>query len=292
MRETFQAGEPGPLLPFLFQKLPEVKRAKLRQWLRFGGIRVNDRVVTRHDHALAAGDAVRVESPSPPAAGPRLPKGMRILYEDEALLVIEKPANLLSIASKAEREATAYAKLTDYVRQTRRGRGERVWIVHRLDRETSGLMVFARTEAAKRALQREWKTAEKKYLAVTDGAPAEPAGTLRSHLDERDPFRVRSLPRAGEQTREAVTHYRLLNKRGGRALLELILETGRRHQIRVQLAGIRCPVVGDPKYHPSGVETERLALHASELSFRHPVSGEPLRFQSPLPAELERLVAG
>lgn len=290
MTGSFQAGAAGPLLEFLFQKLPEVKRTKVRQWLRFGGVRVNGRVITRHDHALAAGDVVRLEPQARPPPGPRLPRGMRIVHEDAALIVIEKPAGLLSIASKAEREATAYARLTDYVRQTQRGKGARVWIVHRLDRETSGLMVFARTEAVKRAMQENWAEAEKKYLAVTDGIPPQAAGTLSSHLDETDPFRVRSLPRAGEHTREAVTHYRVLRTAGGRALLELTLETGRRHQIRVQLAGIRCPVAGDPKYHPSGVENERLALHASELRFKHPASGEEMRFESPLPVELERLL--
>ncbi len=290
MNTSLQAAEAGPLLAFLFLKLPEVKRTKLRQWLRHGGVSVNDRVVTRHDHVLSAGDRVQVRTPERPPEGPKLPKSMRIVHEDDALIVIEKPANLLSIATKAEREVTAYARLTDYVRQTQRGRGARIWIVHRLDRETSGLMVFARTETVKRALQKDWPRAEKKYLAVTDGAPAEDSGTLRSHLDETDPYRVRSLKQATEQTREAVTHYRVLRRSGSRALLELTLETGRRHQIRVQLAGIRCPVAGDPKYHPSGVEKERLALHASCLSFRHPVSGEPMRFESPLPAELERLL--
>ena len=290
MNATFQAGDGGPLLALLFAKLPEVKRTKLRQWLRYGGVSVNDRVVTRHDHALSAGDRVQVRTPERPPEGPRLPKGMRIVHEDEALIVIEKPANLLSIASKAEREVTAYAKLTDHVRQTQRGRGARIWIVHRLDRETSGLMVFARTEAVKRALQKDWSHAEKTYLAVTDGVPVEASGTLRSHLDETDPYRVRSLKEATEQTREAVTHYRVLRRQGSRGLLELKLETGRRHQIRVQLAGVRCPVVGDPKYHPSGVEDQRLALHASGLSFRHPVTGERLRFESPLPAELDGLL--
>ncbi len=290
MKTTLKAGASGPLLDFLFQSLPEVKRTKLRQWLRYGGVRVNDRVITRHDHALTAGDQIRVEAPQRPAESPRLPKGMRVVHEDEAIIVIEKPANLLSIASKAERDVTAYAKLTDYVRQTGKGRGERVWIVHRLDRETSGLMVFARTEAVKRALQHGWPQAGKKYLAVTDGAPDGDTGTLRSYLDESDPYRVRNLKQATEQTREAVTHYRVLRRAGSRALLELTLETGRRHQIRVQLASIRCPVVGDPKYHPSGVEDQRLALHASGLSFRHPVSRESMTFASPLPAVLERLL--
>jgi 23S rRNA pseudouridine1911/1915/1917 synthase len=289
MRGTFQAESAAELLPFLFEKLPEVKRTKVRQWLKFDGVRVNGRVIHRGDHALIAGDEIVLDPQSRPDPGPRLPSGMKILHEDTAIIVIEKPNNLLSIATKAEQEATAYAKLTEQVRHRDRGKGARIWIVHRLDRETSGLMVFARTEEAKRQLQSQWNEAEKRYLAVVDGTLPEASGTLRSHLDETNPYRVRSA-RPSEETREAVTHYRVVNQAGNRSLVELTLETGRRHQIRVQLAEIRCPVVGDPKYHPSGVEDQRLALHAASLKFRHPTSGEMMQFESPLPADLERLL--
>ena len=135
MNGSFQVKAAGLLLPYLFEQLPEVKRVKVRQWLKFDGVRVNGRVVSRGDHALLPGDVVLLEPKSKPAPGPRLPSGMKIVHEDEALIVIEKPANLLSIATKAEQEATAYAKLTDYVRQARRGRGARVWIVHGVDDE-------------------------------------------------------------------------------------------------------------------------------------------------------------
>jgi 23S rRNA pseudouridine1911/1915/1917 synthase len=248
-------------------------------------------VIARGDHEIKPGDVVLLEPKSKPAPGPRLPAGMKIVHEDDALIVIEKPANLLSIATKAEQEATVYAKLMDYVRMAHRGKGARVWIVHRLDRETSGLMVFARTEMAKRTLQSNWNQTEKKYLAVVDGLPKDEAGTLRSHLDETNPYRVRST-RQSEETREAVTHYVVKRRTAKRALVELTLETGRRHQIRVQLAEIGCPVVGDPKYHPSGVENERLALHSSGLKIRHPSTGEVMAFESELPGELARLLGG
>lgn len=289
MRGSFQAESAVELLPFLFERLPEVKRTKVRQWLKFDGVRVNDRVIRRGDHPLMPGDKVVLDPQSRPDPGPRLPSGMKILHEDAAVIVIEKPHNLLSIATKAEQEATAYAKLTEHVRHHDRGKGARIWIVHRLDRETSGLMVFARTEVAKRQLQEQWNEAEKRYLAVVDGRLPADSGTLRSHLDETNPYRVRSTS-ASEVTREAITHYRVVRQAGDRSLVELTLETGRRHQIRVQLAELKCPVVGDPKYHPSGVEDQRLALHAASLKFRHPVSGETMHFESPLPTDLERLL--
>lgn len=291
MNGSYQVKEAGTLLAYLFEQMPEVKRTKVRQWLKFDGVRVNGRVVARGDHAIKPGDVVLLDPKSKPAPGPRLPSGMKIVHEDEVVIIIEKPANLLSIATKAEQEATVYAKLMDYVRMTHRRKGARVWIVHRLDRETSGLMVFARTEVAKRALQSNWNQTEKRYLAVVDGQPKEDQGTLRSHLDETNPYRVRST-KPSEETREAVTHYAVKRRSAKRALVELNLVTGRRHQIRVQMAEIGCPVVGDPKYHPSGVENERLALHSSGLKFKHPVTGEVMAFESALPEELVRLLVG
>ena len=289
MRGTFTVEGDSHLLSFLCEKLPEVKRTKVRQWLKFNGVQVNSRVVVKATHGLRAGDVVTLEPKAKVAPATGLPSGMRIVHEDGAVIVIEKPAGLLSIATDKEQEATAYAKLTDYVRRTPKTREARVWIVHRLDRETSGLMVFARTEDAKRFLQTGWDSVEKKYLAVADGIPPEPRGTLRSHLDETDSFRVRSTSQS-EHTREAVTHYRLMRKAAHRSLVELTLETGRRHQIRVQLAEIGCPIVGDPKYHPGKATSKRMALHASSLKFPHPETGVVMSFKSALPGEIGSLM--
>lgn len=287
MRGRFDVETSGPILPFLFEKFPEVKRTKVRQWLKFGAVRVNGNVVSRHDHPISIGDRIELkslETPKPAAT----PRGIPIIFEDEHLLVVEKPAGLLSVAAKEGVAAdTAYSRLTDYVRQTQRGRGARVWIVHRLDRETSGLMVFAKTEEAKRFLQGNWEDVEKRYVAVVEGAPARESGTLRSHLDESNPFRVRSV-RQGEGTREAVTHYRVLQRGEKRSLLALILETGRRHQIRVQLAEMGCPVVGDEKYHPGPV-TGRMALHCAELKLPHPDGDRLMEFESVAPESFKNL---
>jgi 23S rRNA pseudouridine1911/1915/1917 synthase len=291
MRTTYTAGEDGPLLASLFAHLPEVKRVKVRQWLKYGGVSVNGTVVVRSDHPLLAGDSIALNPTAKEAPGPRLPAGMVIRYEDESVIVIEKPANLLSVATDAGGETTAYTALNDYVRSDKRNRQARIWIVHRLDRETSGLMVFARTEAAKRTLQENWGLASKRYFAVTDGAPAQEVGTLHSHLDESNAVRVHSA-RPSEKTREAITHYRVVRRTARRTLFELTLETGRRHQIRVQLADIQCPIVGDPKYHPAGAGGKRMALHSCALNFPHPVSGEQHAFTSDLPAEMERMLGG
>ena len=138
-------------------------------------------------------------------------------------------------------------------------------------------------------MEANWKRRGKECWAVGDGRPKAGKGTLRGHLDETNPYRVRST-KPSEVTREAVTHYVVKQTTAKRALVELTLETGRRHQIRVQLAEVGCPVVGDPKYHPSGVEDERLALHSSGLKIKHPITGEVMVFESELPGDLEKLL--
>ncbi|WP_428305877.1 RluA family pseudouridine synthase [Lacipirellula sp.] len=282
--------QPAELLAFLFASHADVKKAKVRQWLKHGAIQVNGRSTTRFNHPLQAGDVVSIRGKEEVRAEALLPFGMKIVFEDAALIVIDKPAGLLSMANETERERTAYAHLTEYVRHGKPRSPERVWIVHRLDRETSGLMVFARSEEMKQALQGKWNEADKRYLAVVEGKPAAGEGVISSHLDESQPYLVYSVRQPNEQTRPAVTNYRVLKRGEEYALVELTLKTGRRNQIRVHLADERCPVVGDGKYGARTNPVRRLALHAGMLQFPHPVSGELLRFESPLPAELAGLV--
>ncbi|MCO6458841.1 MAG: RluA family pseudouridine synthase [Pirellulaceae bacterium] len=289
MPTSLTVQHPEKLLAFLVTHFPQVKKTRLRQWLKFGMVQVNARPITHARHPLRIGDAVAVRGKSEGPAERRLPAGLQIAFEDASLLVIEKPANLLSIATDSQRDKTAYAMLMDYVRGGNPRSGERVWIVHRLDRETSGLMVLAKSESAKRALQASWSEAKKKYLAVVEGNPPADQGTLSSHLDESGPFKVHAAP-PSQRTRLAVTHYRVLQRRADLALLELTLDTGRRHQIRVQLADLGCPIVGDQRYAARTNPAGRLGLHASCLSFKHPVSGERLQFESPLPQPLARLL--
>jgi 23S rRNA pseudouridine1911/1915/1917 synthase len=283
--------ESTTLLPFLFKSWPEVKRTRVRQWLKYGAVRINEQVVSRHDHPLSVGDTVSVlpaKAPPPPAKD--LPEGVRLLHEDAELLVIHKPEGLLTIATESEKERTAYSCMTTYLRDAAHSGKARVWIVHRLDRETSGVLLFAKTEAAKEMLQASWASFEKTYLAIVEGAPPATVGVLKHHLDESQPHRVFIRQGPGEGAREAITHYRVLRHGLGRSLLELQLETGRRHQIRIQLAEIGCPVVGDPRYGAKSNPARRLALHATSLKIHHPSDGKELNFTSPLPEDLAKLL--
>lgn len=276
MAESRDVQAPGGLLEFLFQAWPETKKKQIRLYLKHRIVSVNGRTVTRFDHPLQPGDRVALHDRTAVTANTSLSSGLKIVHEDAEIIVIEKPAGLLTMASEGERDKTAYFQVTHYLRKGGRTR-DRVWIVHRLDRETSGLLVLAKTEKAKYFLQDHWEKAEKKYQAMVEGAPPAEHGTLISYLNEENPLRVLAVP-AGEGARRAVTHYRVVQKNAKRSLVELVLETGRRHQLRVQLSEAGCPIVGDEKY--GAARAERMALHACELSFPHPLDGRMMRFRS------------
>lgn len=284
---TVQA--PAELLAYLFEHWTEVKKKQVRIWLKHQAVTVNGRPVTQFNHPLLPGDTVAIRSDRFAVPKTALASGMKVFFEDATLIVIDKPENLLSVASLAEDEKTAYFQLTDYVRRGSAHARDRIWIVHRLDRETSGLMVFAKTEEAKRTLQASWEQVTKRYEAVVEGRLPAEEGTLESDLDERNPFKVFSAARNAE-TRHAITRYRVLARRVKRSLVALELETGRRHQIRVQLADVGCPIIGDEKYGARTNPAHRLGLHACGLRFVHPATNAELSFESPLPKDLARLV--
>ena len=289
MQAVHEVDSPAELLGFLLACHPDIKRSRMQQWLKYGAVQVNGRPVTQFNHRLRPGDTVAIQSGRDTRSGALLPRGMRIVFEDASLIVINKPAGLLSISTDRERQKTAYAHLTSYVRRGNPHSRQRVWIVHRLDRETSGLMVFARTELPKRTLQSNCITTEKRYLAVVEAHPPHADGVLTSHLDESGPYKVFSAPES-EKTRHAVTQYRVLRRTAQLSLLELIPETGRRNQIRVHLADAGWPIVGDQKYGAQTNAVRRLALHAAFLGFTHPATGKRLRFESKLPGKLARIV--
>lgn len=290
MPATHIVEEPDELVKFLFACYREAKRNTVRHWLKHGSVQVNGHTITRSNHALQKGDSVKIRDKADVVAESGLAEGMKIWHEDPSLLVVDKPEHLLSVATATERSETAYAYLIRYLRTRSPKSRERVWIVHRLDREASGLMVFAKSEDVKRTLQRGWNKFEKRYLAVVEGQPPSERGVFRSNLDESSPAKVYSA-RQSEKTRPALTRYRVMKKNQARALVELTLETGRRNQIRVHLADAECPIVGDRKYDAKTNPARRLGLHASSLRFEHPSSGEAMKFESPLPKSLARLVS-
>jgi RluA family pseudouridine synthase len=218
-----------------------------------------------------------------------LPGGLAILHEDRDVIVVDKPPGLLTISTDREKSRTAYFILTDYVRKGVAKSRNRIFVVHRLDRETSGILLFAKNEAAKFRLQSQWPDTKKKYLAVVHGRCEKREETITTYLAENQAHGVYTTNDA-RKGKLAHTAYKVLKQTKELSLLEVDLLTGRKHQIRVHLAAIGHPVVGDPRYGPERKVRNRLALHAKSISFAHPFSGEPLTFETKVPAYFIALI--
>lgn len=278
------------LRSFLRFGLPDWKAGTLRQRLRHGLILLDGRAIRRDDVRLAPGQVVEILArPANPAG--IFPVGLgnpplELVYADPVLLAVNKPSGLLSVASERERKLTAVRLMRDWLGGLKRGEPRELHAAHRLDRDASGVLLFARGLDVRSRLIAEWRNFGKTYLAVTDGVPPATEGNVDVPLREDRGLFVRA---AGERVgKEARTRYRLLKTSGGRSLLEVGLDTGRKHQIRAHLAHIGCPIVGDRRY--GGSKAPRLALHAAELRLAHPDSGRGLIIRAPVPPIFNRLL--
>jgi tRNA pseudouridine32 synthase / 23S rRNA pseudouridine746 synthase len=217
------------------------------------------------------------------------PRGLTVLHEDRDIIVVEKPGGLLTIGTERDKSRTAHSILNEYVRKGDPRSRNRVYIVHRLDRETSGVLIFAKSEAAKTFLQGQWQETDKRYLTIVYGSLALKSGTISSYLTENSAFTVYSTP---DQSVGKLSHteYTVLKEAKGFSLLEIHLLTGRKHQIRVHLSEQGHPVVGDKKYGKGNDTYGTLALHARSISFTHPVNGRRMFFETGVPEFFIRLI--
>ncbi|MBP3960391.1 RluA family pseudouridine synthase [Gemmata sp. G18] len=273
------------LLDWLLTALAPMNRTRVKQVLRSGRVTVNGASVTRHDHPLRPGDKVGIERDAPAPASNLA--GITIVHEDAYLIVIDKPSGLLTVATESEKTDTAFVRLSAHLAARNAGRP---FVVHRLDRDTSGLLLFARSAEVRDQLQASWEDVTKTYLAVVEGVPNPAQGTIENFLTEGRDLRVRAGRTPGKDAKRAVTRYKLRSSRGGHSLVEVELETGRKHQIRVHMAGLGCPVAGDKMYGATTDPVRRLCLHAWRLAFDHPFSGERVETESPIAPEVVRIV--
>ncbi len=217
------------------------------------------------------------------------PKGLDILYEDQDIIVVDKINGLLTMGTEREREKTAYFILTDYVRKGNLRSRNRIFIVHRLDRDTSGVLVFAKSEKAKQFLQNNWKDFTKTYFAVVHGQLKEKEGIITSYLVENSAFRMYSVNNP-EKGKFSKTGYKVLKENANFSLLEINLFTGTKNQIRVHFAENGNPVAGDKIYGNIDKGINRLALHSASLSLIHPFSKKSMTFQTPIPPYFSQFV--
>lgn len=277
----FIVEEPTTLRPFLFEAMPNRGRNSVKSILRRGQVSVDDHIETQYNYELHPGQTVSIlKNKAAVKEGALL--GLSILYEDADLIVVDKEAGLLTIATKKEKKRTAHHQLMLYVRKEHPG--NRVFIVHRLDQDTSGLMVFAKNEAAKNKLQRYWRenVKERGYLALVEGSFEKQSGSFSSWLNETKTHRMYSSF-TKDDGQFAKTHYKLIQANKECSLLEVELDTGRKNQIRVHMYDMGHPVIGDKKYGAKTNAIRRLGLHAQTLSFIHPTTGELKTFTSPAP---------
>jgi 23S rRNA pseudouridine1911/1915/1917 synthase len=283
---VFEVTEETTLMVFLLEKLKPKSRQYIKTVLQNGQILVNGESTTQFNTPLVAGHKVELTAERPV----KIPtyRGLRIIFEDEYLVVVDKQEGILSIATEKQKLNTIYSTLSTHIKKE--DPSNRIFVVHRLDRETSGLMMFAKSEKVQELLQKDWNETilERSYLAVTEGRVEKPEGTIVSYLAENKALMVYSTKDTllGKQ---AITHYKTLQSTGKHSLLQVNLETGRKNQIRVHMADIGHPLVGDAKYGAKKDPIGRLGLHAWVLNFVHPMTGENMHFETPIPGRFRGL---
>jgi 23S rRNA pseudouridine1911/1915/1917 synthase len=281
------AKEKCELMTFLLQNLKQKSRDNIKSLLRNKQVLVNGDAVTQFNHLLVAGSTVEVRWSRDAVKGPS--RNLNIVYEDDYIIVIDKHSGLLSIATESETHVTAYSILSSYVKK--QDPSNKIFIVHRLDRDTSGVMMFARSEKVQAMLQDNWKetVTERKYSAVVEGRVEEKEGKIESYIYESKALMMHTTkdPEKGEL---AITHFRTIKANDDYSLLEIYLETGKKNQIRLQMKDFGHSIAGDKKYGAHGNPIGRLALHAGVLAFTHPVTKESMRFESKIPAKFRWLI--
>lgn len=279
------------LMEFVAENFSQAPRNDIKKWLRFGHLMIDGVITTAFDAPVAPGQWVELNV-SRPFAVFRHPR-MQMVYEDDDIIVVNKGYGLLSVGTGSQKkEQTAYGILKEYVKNV--DPANKIFVVHRLDRATSGLMMFAKNPEAQEAMQHNWNNMviERRYVAVLEGYVKEDEGEVRSYLGETSRYEVYSCPEPGEGLKLAVTHYKVLKRGHGYSLVEFSLDTGRKNQIRVHAKEMGHPIVGDRKYGASASPIGRLALHARTLRFAHPITRRDMNFETPVPVRFLKITGG
>lgn len=284
--KNFKVEACNTLLNFLFESLRNESKTTVKSLLAHKQIAVNGKTFTQFDTPLKPGDEVGVyyDKSGMPFSHPML----KLLFEDESIIVVDKASGLLSMSTERDKEKTAYRILSDYVKKS--NPRNCIFILHRLDRDTSGIMMFAKSLQVQEILQTNWEQMirERKYIAVVEGLPDKESGTIKSYIAENSALIVHKATAANGKL--AITHYRVVKPGNHYSLVELELETGRKNQIRVHMQELGHPVAGDKKYGAHDNPLRRLALHAFKLRFIHPLSRQEMNFETPTPGRFKTIV--
>lgn len=284
---VFNVTEPAELMDFLLKKMDGISRNKVKSMLANRVVLVDNVITTPYNFALKPGMKVQVSKAknNHEFRNPML----KLVYEDAYIIVVEKKEGLLSVATEHQKERTAQHILSEYVKRSHRN--NRIFVVHRLDRETSGLMMYAKDEKTMNTLRDNWHdiVTDRRYVTIVSGDMERDAGSIESWLTDRKLY-VSSSPVDDGVGKYALTHYKTIKRANGYSLMELKLETGRKNQIRVHMSDLGHPVVGDERYGSECNPLGRLALHAFKLCFYHPITGELMEFETSYPAPFKNLM--
>ena len=273
------------LLSFLLETFSSQSRNSVKSLLGSHRVSVDGAPVTQFNFKLYPGDTVIISNaPIKKKTRSHLP----IIYEDDEIIVINKPSGLLSIASDKEKGSTAYRMLSDYVQQ--KDKHNRVFVVHRLDEDTSGVLMVAKNVKIQQALQERWNeiVSKRGYYAIVEGVMEKPSGTIKSYLKKNAQNMMYSSKKPGDG-QLAITHYRVIKSNDKYSLLDVNIDTGRKNQIRVHLGEMGHHIIGDDKYGEPANPIKRLGLHAYELDLTHPITGKKMKFTAPVPKEFSTL---
>lgn len=265
------------LIEFLAEQYPDSPRTRIKKILQSGVIRINSKPVTLHSYPLKPGDVVEINHHEIKASKVSVP--FPILFDDPSVIVIEKPAGISTSSTDGSKNVQEI--LTEFLKKQTNGK-VRSYVVHRLDKEVSGILLFAKTHDIMEAIKEKWEETEKHYYALVEGVPKKPDDTIQSWLIEDKSQKVHSTSER-PNAKFSITNYKTIKPVNNYTLLDIKTDTGRKNQIRVHLSDIGCPIVGDRKYGASDDYIRRIRLHAYSLSFPHPVTGKTVTIQSPMP---------
>jgi 23S rRNA pseudouridine1911/1915/1917 synthase len=287
--KTYPVKETALLMDFLRANLKDMSRNNIKAILTRKQVMVDGAPISQFNFVLSPGDQVMIGKFAPQTNALPTPK---ILYEDEELLVIDKPTGLLTIASDNEKSITAFRMMMDYVRE--KDTHARLYVVHRIDRDTSGVLMFCKNENLRDEMQKQWNSIVSKrgYYAIVDGIPKEKKKTIHTWLHKTSTQLMYSRQYEDDEGKEAITHYVVKKELKNHAFLDVKIDTGRKNQIRVHLKELGHPVIGDDKYHALSNPIKRLGLHAYALEMIHPVTEKKLSFFSPLPGLMKSFIEG
>lgn len=277
----FEVKTECELLEFLFLTLKDQSRNSVKSLLSNHKVAVDGAPISQFNFKLFPGDKVIIsKAPIHKKTRSNLP----IIFEDDEIIVINKPSGLLSIASDKEKGSTAYRMLTEYVQQ--KDKHNRIFVVHRLDEDTSGVLMVAKNPKLQEALQDKWNdlVTKRGYYAIVEGHLDKKSGTIQSYLKKNAQNMMYSSKKAGDG-KLSTTHYKVLQEIEGYSLLDVNIDSGRKNQIRVHLGDLGHHVIGDDKYGNPSNPIKRLGLHAYELDITHPLTGKAMKFKAPVPKE-------